>query len=509
MFNSKISNYSTTFNNNLNINKKSLYSEEELILLEKIKAKHKLEAHNLIEYEMKQQILRKDQEEKLLGEKQEEEIRKKDAIRRKKIRDLENRKKDLLEKQALLYKQSNNKEKIDHAIVNDKDEKLEKIKAEESKNIEEENINDQNFFYGLNKEEAFEYIDLLVIQIDEEISRIQQEQLEEVLKKKQFAIREAENKRKLEEFNLNLEKASRKERRDAQERKKILEQKEKERLESIEKKRIKKIKENEKMKKLHQIRFEKTQIKLEEKNQKELENINKKQLMSEEKRNQLEELRSIELKKKVMMHLQKQDEIQKFMEKNKEIEEMKFFEFFKKMDDIEKNKKFVDKQRDEEIKNRILELKMKSVKTLQSRIQLEKQDDKKREIAADRINIYYHKSQKKKEEKEREQMFINEKHTLKRNDWEQKVKRIENIKEVERLIEKEKIGEIYKKLEEFQDMKLSISNKKRILSIETANQRKIALNKFDNFMNKNKEITVINYTKNYLKIYFVFLFFLF
>jgi len=193
------------------------------------------------------------------------------------------------------------------------------------------------------------------------------------------------------------------------------------------------------------------------------------------------------------------------MEKKKEEEEIRFFEFQKKMEDIEKYKKSVDEKRDEEIKNRIHDLNLKSVKSRESRNILEKQDEKKTDNVVYRIMQYYFKSQKKKEEKERENMFKSENNCMKRSEMELKIKRIENVKELERLMERDKIEEKSKTLEEFHDHRLLVANKKRVLAIEIANQRKMKLEKLEEIMNRNKDITVSNSLLSF-KLNFCFLF---
>ncbi len=371
------------------------------------------------------------------------------------------------------------------------------IKININHNIEKHN-NTNNLakspeFRGVSKAEALEYIEQSLKQTIDEINRVHQEELEENMKKKQFARREAEGRRKQEEHKQNCEKAYAEERQKALERKKLMELREKERIEQMEKTRIQKIKENEKLKKMHQIRFENTQCKMDQKLKSQFDFFKKKQLMSEEKRSQIEALREIALKKKILLHSQKQEEIQKFFDKNKEEDEIKFFEFQKKMDDIEINKKNVDEKRQEEIRIRISELKLKSLKSGESRSILVKQEEIKGENAIFRINKHYLQTQKIKEEKEREIMFWSEKNCMKRSETELKIKRIKNVKEIERLVEKEKIEEKSKTLEEFHDHKLLLANKKRVLAIEIANSRKMTLEKLDEFMNRNKDITVIFY----------------
>jgi len=513
-----------------NSSKKTSLFEDELKLVEKIKARHRLEAHNLIEFEIKQQILRKEHEIMQHKDKEVIEYEKRYAIRRKKLGDLEERKSDLLKSKDDINKKLQkdfNTEKKKEEISNNSQGKNIQNKSESEKNnleeingkekdqsqteeksiIQKEDLSDINneqkitandnlkefptFIYaGVTKEEALEYIEESVKQINDEINRLHQEEIAENVKRSKFSKRDAENKRKIEEFQINCEKIYEEERRKASERKQFMELKEKDRLENLEKKRIQRVKDNEKHKKMHQIRFDNTQSKFEEKMKNQSELFTRKLIMSEEKRNQLEELRSIALKKKELLHLQKLDEIQRFFQKNKELEMIRSFEFQRKMEDIDRNKQMVDKNREDEIKIRTLDLKMKSHNSLQSRIKLGKEEEKKNEFVVYRINNFYYKSQKKKEESEREHMFKNESNTLKRNVVEQKIRRIEKVKEVQRLLEKEKIEEVSKKFANFHNQKLLSLNKKRLLAIEIANQRKNTLDKFDDFMNRNKDITV-------------------
>ena len=62
--------------------------EEDKKIVDKIKERQKLEAHTIIEYEIKQQILRKDQEDHLNILRLEEERNKRDFYREKKLKDL-------------------------------------------------------------------------------------------------------------------------------------------------------------------------------------------------------------------------------------------------------------------------------------------------------------------------------------------------------------------------------------------------------------------------------------
>jgi len=165
------------------------------------------------------------------------------------------------------------------------------------------------------------------------------------------------------------------------------------------------------------------------------------------------------------------------------------------MEEMEKNKKAVDKSKEEEIKNRILELKTKAIKNLKKRNIKETEEERNKEEIKNRIENFFFKSQKKKQEIERENMFKNEKNCMKRSELENKLSRIEKVKEAELELEREKMEQNCKRLEEFQEQKQITMQKKRVIAIEVANQRKCSLEKFEDFLNKNIDITVYFFKK--------------
>ena len=133
-----------------------------------MKEKQRLEAHTIIEYEIKQQILRKEQEDHLNMERFDEEKDKKDFIRHKKLKDLEERKKELI------------------LNIDEANEIIEREKYEDKEEKEKEKC----LYFGMTPEDAIDLIEHTIRQIEEEISRIQQEELEERNRKKQTKAKE-------------------------------------------------------------------------------------------------------------------------------------------------------------------------------------------------------------------------------------------------------------------------------------------------------------------------------
>ena len=196
------------------------------------------------------------------------------------------------------------------------------------------------------------------------------------------------------------------------------------------------------------------------------------------------------MKKKREDFEKKQEEVQKHFDKTKELEEIKSYEFNKKMDDLEKQKKILEKIREEEINNRKNEFVMKSMKNLHLRNLKEKRDEKKIDSTVIRINEFFYKNRNKKQFIEQELMFKNETNSLKRVEKQMKIRRIENIKEYEINKEREKLEENYKKFEDFHNQKSFFSKHKRYLSLEISKQRKSIVDKFNEYIDRNKEITV-------------------
>lgn len=432
-----------------------------------MKDRQKLEAHTLIEYEIKHQILRKEQEDHLNLLKMEEDRDKRDFYRQKKLKDLEDRKKELFfnlkEVNELIESQNtfNDPKDIDRAL-----------------------------YFGMHPEDAKDMLEHIIQQINDEISRINNEEGEEKKRKNDTKLKQLDLEKKHKEFHEKSFKNYMDQYKNSFEIRKLAEIKEKKRLESIETKRLLKIKEHEKSMLVHKKRFEENNLKLEEKLKKESEITSKKLIASNENRKQLEELRKIALKKKVETHLKKQGEIKTFLEKHQEIDDLKYIQLKRKMQELEKKKTLFDQIKDNEIKERIMDINIKSNKTKQSRELIKQEIAKEGEFTMKKIHNFFNKSSKKKELIEREQMFKCEINEQKRNVVELKNKRNDVIREIERKKALGKIHEDCKKSEDFKTQKIINSNKKRILAIELSNQRKLTLDKLDELLNKYKEISV-------------------
>jgi trichohyalin len=258
----------------------------------------------------------------------------------------------------------------------------------------------------------------------------------------------------------------------------------------MEKQRIEKSIEKQKLNMLQQKRLEQTIENLDEKMRRETEQMLRKQMMSEEKRHQFEEMRNLDLKKKNEEGLKKQEEIQKTLNRCKELEEFKIYEFNRKMEEVEKQKKIMEKIREEELIQRQIEVKNRELKIIQCRQEKERIDNYKKDAVIAKINETELKIQNMQQAKEAEIMHIHEKNILHRTEKEMNIKRIENMKEYERQKQIERLDEEYRKAEEFRQQKFLIAAEKKEINMQIAIQKKNMVNKLEVYIGKNKEITV-------------------
>lgn len=306
-----------------------------------------------------------------------------------------------------------------------------------------------------------------------------------------------ELKKKVDEYHDQQEKEYWEEKLKAEERMLKLKDKEKERLDQLEKKRVEKIKVNESLKMLHKFRLENEIQKNLERAKKSTEKMDKRLIKSEIKRQQLEELRNLGFKKKGEEELKKQEEIQKFFQREREKEEIRNIQLDKKLLEYETQKKVMDKLREEEIKQRMNELKIKERKTVEAREIKEKFDEEKRDNVVIKINEVFYKFKLHKELKERDHMLKNELNILKRSETLMKIKRIENVKEYEMSRLREIIDDKYKRSQSFQERRSLIFDNKRLISIDTSNKRQLINSKFEKLA-KEPIIEVMSFLFNKL-----------
>jgi len=257
--------------------------------------------------------------------------------------------------------------------------------------------------------------------------------------------------------------------------------------------------EKQKIKIQKQKKLDQARINLEEKIKREEKEMLRKQLMSEEKLNQFEEMRETTLKRKNEEALKKQEEIQKTLNKCRELEENKIFEFNRKIEEMEKQKKILSKVKEEQIAQKHIEANNRELKIIQTLEEKEKLDNFRNDAVISKITKTDFKIKQLREAKETELMQKNEQNILRRTEREMNIKRNENVKEYERKKQMEKLEGNYLKAEEFMDTKNLIAEKKKEINMEIAMQRKNIVGKLEEYLIKHKDLTV-----NYFYFFFIY-----
>jgi len=212
--------------------------------------------------------------------------------------------------------------------------------------------------------------------------------------------------------------------------------------------------------------------------------------MNESRRKHFEDLRQIAMKEKEEKAIKKQEEIQRTLEKCKEIEEIKLYEFNKKMCEMERQKKLLEKQKEEELQRKVIEAKNRELKIIHTREEKEKLDNLKKEYVIDKISQTEQKIKIMKEIKEIELMQKNETNILRRTEREMNIKRIENVKEYERQIAMQRLEKNYDKADQFKEQKFFIGEKKKEINMEIAMKKKEMAYKLETYIRKNSDVKV-------------------
>jgi hypothetical protein len=428
-------NLSSTFSLN-HYNLKRLTNEDKK-MLEKMKERQRLEAHTIIEFEIKQQILRKEQEDHLNilktenKDKEKKDQSQRDFFRQKKIEDLLERKKEL----------EINLEEVNEIISNEyyrEKERENYYNNSNENNVEENNDyeNNENYveekvqYFGMPPEDAKDLIENNIAHIEEEINRINIEENEEKKRKRDTKSKEEELCKKHKDYQEQSLKNYMEDYKKSIEIRQIEEKKEQKRLEILKEKRLEKIKENERTMNKHKKRNEENNNKMEEKLKNDSENIAKKLISGKENRSHYEKSKKMLMKNKVELQLQRQIDIKNFIEKLNENNEIKDIQLKAKMREIDNQKKNFDKNKENEIKERINELNNKSLKTKETRIKIDNEIAEENNFTMLRIKNFMNNSTRKKEDFEREVMFNNERNEQKRSSIELKMKRNDYIKEI-------------------------------------------------------------------------------
>lgn len=423
------------------ISLKSTAVNNDIKQFERMKKKQELEIMAMLQNELKMEMIRKENEQK---------------IQRKK------------EKEDELKKHYQNQIKIE----DEKRLKIEKDKQEKMV-LDEEQRKRQDQLRYLEAQEK----------LKKDFSR-EKERIKENRKKQE------EEKKKQEEFKLMIEKMLNENKKKAEQRQKIMELRENERQEVLEKKRLEKIEINMRKSMQKQEKIKINMKNLDEKINFQREKLTQKQIDNDTKRKSFEELRELAFKKRKIQSAKRAEDIVKVLEKNDYIEKQRLQEY-KEKQSIIISRKFEIEEMQKEMKKMKEEKNEYRENEIRERMDKYFADEERRKMEImERIEIHDYKIKNLQTEKERENMEKSEMITKKRIEKEENIKRIGRLQDYDRSKVLERLQDKNYKVEEFVFQKSLIADKKREMQ-QVINQKKNELlSKFDKvFKKKNMDVT--------------------
>lgn len=429
--------------NNRSMNDTKIFStaiELEKKEIEKIKFRQKKEIESMIEYEIKMELIRKNNEEKIRRQQEKVESHMSEvALKRK--REEEEKKRRENEK---LQKQMEEEEKLRLTYK----EKMEK----EQKRISE-------------------------------IVKLEQEKLRENAKKN------LEQRRKQEEHREKTESIFKFQQERALKKQKEMEEKDRKRRETLEVKQKNDIDKSIKTKEEHQRNIENARRNLEKKLEKQKIDFANKQKKNLEKRMLFEQQQQESFKRKKLESIARENEIKRVIEYNKELGNSKILNYYKKQEHIKKLKVELDKEREIENQKYIHKIEHRNKVLEQSKLRNDRQEKEKKERILGKIGHTDKNISKQREENEKKFMLKHEEGAIKGMEKKQKLKRLERVNDYEMSLKMSEIREKEAKINEIKRERYEMLQKKRMMAEEVSRQKKEVKERFDLVMKKHKGIT--------------------
>lgn len=407
--------------------------------IEKIKYKQKKEIESMIEYEVKMELIRKNNEEKI----------RKQAIKveHHMAEVKEHRKKEEMEKKRREF------------------EKAERLR------IEEETLKKQ---YKEKMEKEQKRIG--------EIVKLEQEKHRENIKKAE------EQKQKQEKYREEMEKIQKKLLDIAIQKQKEMEIKDHKRKEALEVKRKRDIMNAERAKYEHEKKIALQRKNMDHKLERQKQEFNEKQRKNEEKRLQFERQQHELYMRKKKESQEREIEIRRILEANKDGEKMKLVNYYKKQEQIKEHKIEIEKER-EIIKNQIIQKREKRNQDLIiTKNRNDEMENNKKSKILTKIHHVDETINKQKQENERKNMLKHEQEVCKNYEKKIQLKRLEKMTEFE---VEEKLNEMRSKqdrIDHIKAQKYMMLCKKREMSDAVSKQKREVKERFDIVMKKHKGI---------------------
>jgi hypothetical protein len=414
---------------------KSTAINNELKAFERLKKKQEMELLSMVQNELRAELIRKENEEKLKRQKEKEEKFKQELAA---IRKEEEEKKRQKEREREEY-----------------------LKREE----DERKIKDQQRYV-------------------EEQRKLKEEQEKEKQRLKEQRLKQEDEKRKQDEYKKQIEAMLEETKRKAEIRQKELDEKEQIRKEQLERKKIHLMMINAEKSQRKKQKIENNLKNLDEKINQQKNEFLEKQTRNEIKKQQFEKLREIAFRDKQMQALKRSEEIKKVIEKTREMEKMKIVAYNEKQKFIQIKKEELELIQRDEIKNKLERQQMRESKIKQTLQMNEELENNKKSVILQKIEFKEFRRKETSVMRERDFMEKSEINTRKRLEKEENIRRIANMQEEERRRTFQRLNEKNQRLDEFIFQKSMIAGKKREIQDEISRKKQEYVERFDKIFRK-------------------------
>jgi hypothetical protein len=414
---------------------KSTAINNELKAFERIKKKQEMDLINMVQYELKMEMMRKENEEKLMKEKEKAERYKMEVMMNHKIEEDKRRQRE-----------------------KEKQEKMEREEMERKKRDQEK--------------------------YEMELKRMKEDMEREEQRNRENRLKQEEEKRKQEEFKMMLENMAEEQRLLAERKAKELEEKEQIRKQILEAKRMEMTHKSMEKQTKKQLLIQQNMENLEEKLNKQRNEYLFKQKRNDIRKEQFEEKREQMKYERKIQSENRAREIKQVLEKNQEMEKEKVEIYNEKQRAIQEKKEELERINKLEQESRIENNRLREMKIRNTlRANEEILEEKKSQIMG---KIIQKESLQQEASKQRELLNMEkcESSTIRKMEKEDTIKRISRIQNYERMKIMEKLEEKSLRLDEFKFQKSIISEKKREMQDDINRKKQEYVEKFEKIFKK-------------------------
>ena len=409
--------------------------ENEKKILERMRNKNETEIINKIQFELKRELARKKNQEKI------EEQNRKLKIHERKLQKIK---------------------KEEEIIKRNKEQEL--IKKQQELEIYERELNKQKY--------------------NEEMSKAKEEQKKEKAKMKMALLKHQEEEKRRIEFQEKINKIIEDKQIKILEKAKILQQKEVERKRQMERKNKEQQELNMQKSLAKQEQIENALKKFELKQEEIRKNFEIKEKENEEKRKRYEKLIKEENEKKLLEAQKKEEEIKQILENNEILKQKKIENYYEKQRILqikreEREKINEIKKKERQNKNEEKEQKIKDTLIKNNEILIERKNKIMNDIKQREYN-----TQKVWRKRQKDAQKAQEEHMEKKLEKEFRVKEIAQQKENKINDTRMKLYDKDKKVESFMKQKHLLNEQKRNFSEQISKQKQMYSEKFENLFNK-------------------------